>query len=83
MSEMLLRWQGRIGRAKPLAPLFLIFGVVALLFGLVNLRAFLDNPGEPAPVEISQLLQGEIAADRYVVVSGWTNYEVFYSETEK
>lgn len=82
MKENGSHWQARIGSLKGLA---LIVGLLAVIFlwafGL-ELRAALDNPTEPQPVSIGQLVRGEVGQDRYVSISGTAYYELGYIETE-
>jgi hypothetical protein len=83
MSESALRWKGRLGRLKSVALLIGLGGVVLLIIGLINFSSALNSDTEqPAAVTVGQLTRGEVPKGRYVTVAGWTDYDVWYTETE-
>jgi hypothetical protein len=83
MSESALRWRGRLGRLKSLALLIGILGGVLVVVGLVTFSSAQSNdPSRPAEITVGQLVQGQVPTGRYVTVSGWTDYDVWYTETE-
>jgi|GEM_PF-1287791 len=83
MNESTLRWKGRLGRLKSLALVLGLVGLVLLIAGAALFSAAQRNdPARPAEVTVGQLARGEVPRERYVSVSGWTDYDLWYSETE-
>jgi len=82
MDESSLRWRARIGGLKSIGLLgLIIFGVLLLITGGSLLTA-LNNPREPQPISIEQIVEGSIGANHYVSLDGFALYEEGYEETE-
>lgn len=83
MNESALRLRGRLGRLKSVGVLLGMVGLALLIAGLVLLSdARANDPNNPMVAGVDQLVRGEIPTSRYVSVSGQTNYDIFYTETE-
>jgi hypothetical protein len=82
MNETTLRWKARLGSLKAVAALVLVFAVIFLFGALNNLSIASNNPTEPQPATIRQLVENEIGMGRYVSVSGVALYPAAYEETE-
>ncbi len=79
--ESKLRLKGRLGRLKGLGIILGLVGLVLLIAELSLLpEALANDPHRPMPVEVGQLVRGEIPTSRYVSVSGQTTYDIFYTE---
>ena len=59
----------------------IIFGVLLLITGNSLLTA-LNNPREPQPISIEQIVEGSISTNQYVSLDGFALYEEGYEETE-
>lgn len=82
MEESSLRFRARIGALKWLGLVGLIvFGVLLLITGGSLLTA-LNNPRNPQPVSIQQLVDGSIGTNQFVSLEGYALYEDGYEEVE-
>ncbi len=83
MNETILRWKARIGALKPLAIIGLLITGVMLIVALILAAQVVKNPGgEPLPVTMAQIFNGEVGSGRYITVKGAPNYEAAYEMTE-
>ncbi|HOU11486.1 MAG TPA: hypothetical protein PKZ84_00065 [Anaerolineae bacterium] len=82
MNERVLRWKGRIGSLKVGCGFILVFAVIIACAGVASLSTALNNADTPQEVSIGQLVNGDIAAGRYVSVSGLAVYDIGYEKSE-
>jgi hypothetical protein len=82
MDEASQRWKARIGAIKWVGLVGVIgFGILFIIV-LGSLRTALNNPRQPQPVTIQQLVDGSIGTDQYVSIEGFALYEEGYEEVE-
>ncbi len=83
MSETWLRWQGRLGRMRRIAQIVALGTAALVVLAALDLLWAWQNPGSPIEVTVERLVGGEVGTERYVTVSGWTDFLSGYQATEQ
>jgi len=82
LNETLNRWKARIGSLKGVAAVAILVLMIATAIAARMLLTAIDNPEQPEPITIRQIVEGNIEPGRFVTVEGYAKLDHGYDATE-